>query len=146
MRELLAGFDLVLSVDTDAMIMNHTIRAERLHSPGIVISEDLFGINDGVFAVSNSALSQQFLAVLMTMRKSGQSQDVFTHFANKDLYRPMITKVPQREINSYRNHLYGRPSWFTGDYQPGDWVSQWPGISKADRIPLMTAALDEVIR
>ena len=83
-RELLGGFDLVISVDTDAMIMNHTLPAESFWSPGIVISEDLFGINDGVFAASNSALSQQFLAVLMMMRKSGSSQDVFTHLRTRN--------------------------------------------------------------
>jgi hypothetical protein len=143
---LLPQYDLVLSVDTDAMIMNHTIKAERLQSPGIVISEDLFGINDGVFAASNTLLANQFLTVLLMMRRSGNSQDVFTHFASKDLYRPIIDKWPQREMNSYRNHLYGRPAWFTGNYQVGDWICQYPGIKKEDRIPLMLEAQKEIIR
>lgn len=145
-QALLGQYDIVLSVDTDAMIMNETLKADRFPATGIVISEDLFGVNDGVFIAHNNALTMQFLTVLLTMRKSGNSQDVFTHFASKDLYRPIITKAPQRDMNSYRNHLYGRPAWFTGNYEKGDWICQWPGISKADRIPLMLKAQEEVIR
>jgi hypothetical protein len=145
-HHLLGTYDCVVSIDTDAMVMNHTLRADRFPNTGITIAEDLFGINDGVFIAHNNSLTMQFLTVLLMNRTSGNSQQVFTHFAAMDLYKPIINKVPQREINSFRNHLYGRPGWFTGNYVPGDWVCQWPGISKADRIPLMTKALDEVIR
>lgn len=144
--QLLPGYDMVLSVDTDAMIMNHTLKAERLPQTGLCISEDLFGINDGVFAAVNTPLTQQFFAVLVAMRKAGNSQQMITHLANLDVYRPLVTRVPQRVLNSYRNHLYGRPEWFTGNYVVGDWICQWPGIAKDDRIPLMRKAQKEVIR
>lgn len=145
-RNLLPSFDMVLSIDTDAMIMNHTIKAEWLHSRGLVISEDLLGVNDGVFAMTNTPIAHQFMAVYMSMRKQANSQQVMTHLLNMDLYRSMTRKVEQKAMNAYRNELYGRPAWFTGNYEPGDWICHWPGIKKEDRIPLMQAALEEVIR
>ena len=145
-RNLLPMYDMVLSVDTDAMIMNHTLKVERFPLYGLIIAEDLLGINDGVFVASNVPLMHQFMAVYMGLRKQGNSQQIMTHLLNMDLYKPMALKVPQRVLNSYRNDLYGRPSWFTGNYEPGDWILQFPGISKADRIPLMQAAISEVIR
>lgn len=143
---LLGGYDVVMSIDTDAMIMNHTLRVERLPVGGMVISEDLFGINDGVFLASNTPLVHQFFAVYLALRKHGNSQQMMTHLLATELYGAMVTKVPQREINSYRNHLYNRPEWFSGNFAPGDWICQWPGIAKEDRIPLMRAAQKEIIR
>ena len=145
-RNLLPSYDLVLSVDTDAMIMNHTIRAEWLHSPMLAISEDLLGVNDGVFAMTNTPLAHQFMAVYMSMRKQGNSQQVMTHMMGIDLYRNMTRKIDQKALNAYRNELYGRPDWFTGNWEPGDWICQWPGMTKEARIPLMLEAQKDVIR
>ena len=145
-RNLLPSYDLVLSVDTDAMIMNHTIRAEWLHSPMLAISEDLLGVNDGVFAMTNTPLAHQFIAVYMSMRSQGNSQQVMTHMMGIDLYRNMTRKIDQKALNAYRNELYGRPDWFTGNYEPGDWICQWPGMTKEARIPLMLEAQKDVIR
>jgi hypothetical protein len=145
-RNLLPSFDLVLSIDTDAMIMNHTIKAEHLHGPWLTISEDLLGLNDGVFAMSNVPLSHQFMAVYMSMRQQGNSQQVLTHLLATNLYGNGVAKPPQRTLNAYRNYLYNRPDWFTGNYQPGDWICQWPGITKEKRIPIMLEAQKEVIR
>ena len=145
-RNLLPSYDLVLSVDTDAMIMNHTIRADWLRSPMLAISEDLLGLNDGVFAMTNTPLAHQFMAVYMSMRQQGNSQQVLAHLLNMDLYGSATVKPPQKAMNAYRNELYGRPDWFTGNYEPGDWICQWPGMTKEARIPLMLEAQKDVIR
>lgn len=150
--QLLAAYDMVLSVDADALIMNHTIKAERLYreGAGIVISEDLFGINDGVFAAFGTPLAKQFISVYLGLAanpaNAHDSQQLFNYCASIDLYRPIIVKVPQKELNAYRHEQYGRPSWFTGCYSPGDWICQWPGKPNSERIPLMQDALGEVIR
>lgn len=150
--EVLPHYDMVLSVDSDALIMNHTIKAERLYreGKGIVISEDMFGINDGVFAVFNTPLTKQFLSAYLGLglnpSNGHDSQQMFTYVAMIDLYRDIVAKVPQRELNSYRNHLYGRPDYFTGTYQEGDWICQYPGLSNPVRMPEMQKALSEVIR
>ena len=149
-QELLGHNDLVLSVDTDAMMMNHTLKAERLYreGKGLVISEDLFGLNDGVFAAFNTTLTHQFFSVYLTLaqQNGANSQALMRHLLDLDLYRDMVVKVPQREINAYRNLLYNRPPWFTGNYEPGDWICQYPGMTKEARIPLMLEAQKSVIR
>lgn len=150
--EVLPHYDMVLSVDSDALIMNHTIKAERLYreGKGIVISEDMFGVNDGVFAVFNTPLAKQFIAAYLGLglnpNNHHDSQQMFTYVAMIDLYRDCIAKVPQTDLNSYRNDLYGRPSYFTGTYNPGDWILQFPGMSNTDRMPHMREALKDVIR
>lgn len=150
--QVLPHFDMVLSVDSDALLMNHTIKAERLYREGKigVISEDMFGINDGVFAMFNTNLTKQFIAAYLGLgfnpNNGHDSQQMFIYVSGIDLYRDAIVKVPQKELNSYRNELYDRPSYFTGNYSAGDWICQYPGLSNAVRMPHMKAALEEVIR
>lgn len=149
-QELLGRNDCVLSVDTDALIMNHTLKVERLYREGrgIVISEDLFSMNDGVFAVFNTPLTHQFIWAYLALAQQGtaNSQQLLMHFAfNTKKYASLFEIVDQKEINSYRQELYGRKG-IDGQFEPGDWICHYPGLTKDARIPLMQEALESVIR
>jgi hypothetical protein len=151
--ELMGEYEAVMNIDADALIMNHTLKIERLfqHGKGLILTEDLFGINDGVFVAVRLPLVVQMLNAYLGLAANSanhqDSQQLLTYVADViGLYREAVMKVPQREMNSYRNNLYNRPEWFTGTYQPGDWICQYPGMANSVRMPHMRAALEEVIQ
>lgn len=152
-RDLLPQYDLVLMLDADALVMNHTLKAERLYREGksIYCAADLMGVNDGAIMFARAAKSMQLISVFLACgRKPGNemmdSQQMLRWFIEFHPYAPHVQWVEQNEMNSYRNDLYGRPDWFDGTYHKGDWILQFPGMSNADRIPHMQEALKEVIR
>ena len=61
-------------------------------------------------------------------------------------YKHHFKIVPQREINSYDYSIFPKyqGNWYPsidhlgtdGNWQPGDWVIQWPGILLEHRVEL----------
>lgn len=151
--KMLPHFDMVLSLDADAMIMNHTIRADRKYIEGkfLYITDDLWGLNDGSFIIVKTHKSMQMLGALLGMgrhpgNKDKDTQQLLRWFVDFDPYKEYVYKERQTDMNSYRNDLYGRPPWFDGTFEKGDWILQFPGLENKVRLPLMKEALAQVVR
>lgn len=148
-----AGYEMVLSLDADAMVMNHTLKVERLYVEGkcFHVADDIWGLNDGVMAVVGTPIAKQVLACAVGLgrhpaQKNHDTQQMIRAFIDNDPYKQYIYKERPAEFNAYKQSLYGRPDWFIGTYYPGAWILQFPGLPNEERIPHMKAALAEVIR
>lgn len=148
-----AGYEMVLSLDADVMVMNHTLKAERLYIEGkcLHVADDIWGLNDGVLCIVGTPIAKQMLACIVGLGRhpaqaNHDTQQILRAFIDNDPYRQYVHKERPAEFNAYRQSLYGRPDWFTGTYMPGAWIMQFPGLKNEERIPHMQAALSEVIR
>jgi galactosyl transferase GMA12/MNN10 family len=144
-QRVLPHFDALMWIDCDALICNASTSLDGLLAAtprGLIITADLYGINTGVFIVRNQPIIFQFLYAVLT---SGpwmfpghrwQEQAAVQHFLSQPPYADVANIVPQRAMNSYLNSEYGRPSWFDGTYQTGDFVLHLPGLPLARRVAL----------
>ena len=134
-------------LDNDAMITNFNKRIEDVidDSYDIILTTDLASINTGSFLVKNSANSRVWLEDMISKRKDylndkkwfDQQCVIDTYVSYKDI----IKILPQRSMNSYDYRIYGVADpkdmeGNNGQWQPGDWVVHWPGLSNQLRIQL----------
>jgi hypothetical protein len=134
-------------LDNDAMITNFNKRIEDVidDSYDIILTTDLASINTGSFLVKNSENSRVWLEDMISKRKDylndkkwfDQQCVIDTYVSYKDI----IKILPQRSMNSYDYRIYGvaNPKDMEGNdgqWQSGDWVVHWPGLSNQLRIQL----------
>ncbi|KAF4552088.1 Hypothetical protein D9617_11g009360 [Elsinoe fawcettii] len=132
--------------DADVVLMNDKIPLEtflptndNFEHVDFIVSNDLNGLNDGIFFLRVSPWALQFMAASLAFQKympkvglryEGQStQEILSRtrdWKNKTIH------VPQRWFNSYQN--YGDPDdippewhWTHGYFKPGDLLVHLPG-------------------
>jgi hypothetical protein len=133
------GFETILWMDADALVTNPEISIEdRLAGEGgLTICSDLFGLNGGVFLFDESALGQQLLYAISVISQSmGNEQAAITYLSAIEPYQGLIHVKPQRWMNSYLNEEYGRPAWWMGNWEPGDFILHLPALSLERRVEL----------
>lgn len=136
---------------TDLMITNFLIKLENIVDTDYhwIIASDFNGINADSILIRNSELGREYLNLIETMLPTINHWEGEQHaikITHKD-YSHIVKVIPQREINSYQMDLYKNRSEYAGsnwlddletdgNWQPGDFVVQWPACSLHQRLQL----------
>jgi hypothetical protein len=141
--ENLAYYDWVMWLDSDAIIMNHSIRLERIISmvqdwDDLIISCDEHGLNSAVFLIRNSGWSHEFLK-----RVDAKKDEYLSH------------RYPEQEAMESEAFIPGEghvaanmPAWLLNEFwctwMPGDFIVHHAGGSVEDKVKGLTPFLEKV--
>ena len=156
-----SGYDWVHACGCDTMITNFNIKLEDIvdDNSHFIIATDCFNINNDSYLARNTPECIAWLKLLDTfqdqydMKHAWNDQQCMIDHIEKLGDRLRI--VPQRLINAYDYdqypgsipHIYKRDIFGNdGQWQPGDFLIQWPGIKNDRRIPLAQQMLTQVIK
>jgi len=148
-----AGFDAVMWIDCDVMIMNHEIRVEdRLQEHKLVISADFNGVCAGTYIAAKHPQTIQYFFVLantgpkISYEYNMREQGAMAMLLYRHPYLDLATILPQRSMNSYaERYVKGiRQPTHDGIWQPGDWMIHFVAGPLSHRIPLAQAYLAHV--
>lgn len=138
-RDHLSDYDWLMWIDADAMVMNHSIRLERIidgayENAHLIITRDLEGLNAGVFLLKNCTESYKFLDEVDSEKK-----EFLDH------------RYPEQEAMQYCLHHLGTayvPMWLLNQFwctwMPGDFIVHHAGGSVEDKVKGLTPFLDKV--
>jgi hypothetical protein len=153
-------YDWVHAVGCDTMITNFSIRLDELADSNydFIIATDCFNINNDSFLARNTKNCINWLKHLndQQLNYCGKHpwNDQQCMIDNIEQLGDGLKIVPQRLINSYDYdqypgsvpHVYKKDIFGNdGQWQPGDFLIQWPGIPNDRRIPLAQQMLTQVI-
>lgn len=147
-------YDVVMSMDLDAMISNHRIRIEDFLEEGVsfYVCHDVNGLNCGSFIICNTKWSRVFISSCLTWEGKRDCEqnavDEYMAICNDAFYKndDNIKILPHPSINSYIYDYYGegwgkigggltaKPTHEEGDYREGDFILHLPGVSMQKRI------------
>lgn len=144
--------DVVMVMDIDTMIMNHTIKIEDLidDEHDLFITTDYNGINAGVFIIRNTDWGYAFLNYLLDAIKEPNihcEQDAIKKYVGQ-YGSNGIKFLPQYKMNSYLYFLYNDippQSHEQGSFEVGDFILHLPGVPLATRIDIFSECKKEII-
>jgi hypothetical protein len=130
----------------DSLITNMTIdiRTMCYIAYDFIIGVDVHGINNDVFLLKNSKASKDFLKRVLTRRDLPHDQLAMHHEMDKCGMKSAV--VPQKLFNSYKYDEYDHAKLQEGDWTPGDFVIQFPGLRLERRVELMKEFLNKIKR
>ncbi len=129
----------------DTLITDMTKDIRKLCDPEMefIIGLDINGINNDSTLLRNCLRVKSFLKHVMYRRDKQTDQCAM----NIEMRKGLRTKiVGQREFNSFKYDEYHYGEYPEGNWQPGDFVIHFPGMSNQRRIPLMKEYLKKVKR
>ncbi len=145
--ETLREYDFVLWVGADTIPTNSDIAIEDFWKaqgkPKVLLSADVFGINSDVMLFARCAESEMFLYAInhigfhLYQNHRWQEQEAIIRFAHQKPYCDSVKIIPQKGFNSYMHRLYGRPEYWPGNWERGDWILHLPGLSNDRRISVI---------
>ena len=142
-KSLLGKYDWVFWIDSDCIILNMSKKLEDLidNNYNIIIAENIYGINAGVWLIQNTPWSLKAMDevwnLASTFHYTGTwEQAPLNHVIKKDANKGKCKIIPQRLMNA-QLYKYWRHALPSGEYRPGDFVLHFPGIPNTLRIPLM---------
>lgn len=102
----------------------------------IIVSDDVNGMNFGVFFVRNTTASRVVLSDAWHMRDRGDigSEQHALIEACQDSEQVRVARVSQKLFNSYPYLEYGLPSTTEGNWTPGDFAMHLPGMTVEKRV------------
>ena len=145
----------------DTMITNFDMRLEHIidDSADFIIATDCFNINNDSFLVRATPLAINWLKYLDGLQSHYAGKhpwnDQQAMIDNIERLGDRLKVVPQRVLNSYDYdqypgsipHVYKRDIFGNdGQWQPGDFLIQWPGIPNDRRISLAQQMLNQIIQ
>lgn len=147
MTEWLSRYDWLMWIDADAMVMNHTIKIERLIEQtnaaniSLIVSSDENGLNAGVFLVKNCEWSRKYLEAVDSVKPL---------FIDKKYPEQMaMDKVLRNDSRDSYYHVAYLPKWLLNQFWctwlPGDFIVHHAGGSVEDKVEGLTPFLDKVI-
>ena len=154
-------YDWVHAVGCDTMITNFNVRLEDLadNNYDFIIATDCFNINNDSFLARNTKNCIDWLKHLDNLQYDYCGKhpwnDQQCMIDNIERLGNGLKIVPQRLINSYDYdqypgsipHIYKKDIFGNdGQWQPGDFLIQWPGIPNNRRIPLAQQMLTQIIQ
>lgn len=147
-------FDWVLWTDSDAVILNQEIKIEDLidNDFDLLITEDCFSYNTGVFLIKNTKASKDFLNECIKREHHvghpWEDQAALIEVLESDTPIVAVKTLPQRSLNSYPKQE-DRGGWFTsvnakeyywdskkakdGEYEDGDFIIHFAGFSEEEK-------------
>lgn len=155
------NYDWIYVCGSDTMITNFTIKLEDLVDDeyDFIISVDCLNLNNDSFLVRNTPLAVKWLEHICALRETYADAKWYEQSAmidTIDMMEDKIKIVPQRFFNSYdywqypqdyQPHIDKRDILGNdGQWQPGDFLIHWPGLSLEKRIPLAKAKQTQIIQ
>jgi galactosyl transferase GMA12/MNN10 family len=147
----------LLFSECDAMITNLTITMEDKidNDYHFIVPVDRLNINSGNFLARNSEQGRAYLQMIIDKeteyaKVEWAEQQVIIDTLEE--YANTVKIVPQREMNSYEQHVYDYCDiridvlGTSGEWQPGDWIVHWPGTYKPARIQRAQALSQLIVR
>lgn len=133
------NFEWIWWTGCDLMVMNfHTRIEDKIdNNYHMVIATDCNGVNADSILIRNSELGRAYWKMVADILPTyshhweGEQRIIKDTYPN---YKEIIKIVPQRDINAYDyniyNGIYPNKDFLgtDGNWQPGDWAIQWPGI------------------
>lgn len=137
-----------LFMGADTLIMNMTTDIYTLidEDYDIIITKDIFGINNDVMLIKNSQNSFIFMKTVYEFRNVFPNDQEAMKEVIKAAPELKVKYLPQRAMNSYKNYLYKRENDITVDFQVGDFVIHFPGLDNYLRLELVDEFLRMVVR
>lgn len=133
------GYDWVIWMDADAAPMNFILNIQDYLSQehkGVIIQEDINGINAGVFAVPNCEKAFEFLKDWFSLRQEPKYQIGYVdQDAMVDLFRGKYNDFfvyPPSQLG-WNNYDYNVYKVRKNIFLPNDWCIHFPGISNEMR-------------
>lgn len=153
-------YDWIHACGCDTMITNFTIPLDTLvdDDSHFIIATDCFNINNDSFLARNSPECIVWLKHIVSIREQYANHPWYDQQAMIDNIEKLGSRlkiVPQRVLNSYDYdqypgsvpHVYKKDLFGNdGQWAPGDFLIQWPGIPNNRRIPLAQTMLTQVIK
>lgn len=153
-------YDWIHACGCDTMITNFTIPLSDIVDTDydFIIATDCFNINNDSFLARNTPTTIAWLKHVVDVREQYANDPWYDQQAMIDTIDMMgnhIKFVPQRELNSYDYdqypgsvpHIYKKDMFGNdGQWQSGDFLIHWPGVSLERRLPLATQMLTQVIK
>jgi len=132
--------DVVMSMDCDAIFTQYNRKIEDVlddqHS--FWITQDVNGINGGVFIAKNDEFANRFLDYLLSFKGIALcEQDAISMYVLDYPEDTQIAVVKQELMNSYRYNLYPEHQDMIGkdgDWKQSDWILHLPGIGMTERL------------
>lgn len=162
MTELLESgqYDWLHWCGCDTVITNFNIKLEDLidDSVSVILATDCLNINNDSFLIKASPESIAWLKTLTSLREKYAKHPWFDQQAmieTIDMISPQLKIVPQRFINSYDYtqyppeppHIFKRDLLGNdGQWQSGDFLIHWPGLTLERRLQLAAQILPYVIK
>ena len=137
------GYDWLMWIDADAMVMNHRIKIEDLIakcSPeaNLIISSDLHGLNAGVFIIRNCLWSK----VLLSAVEDKKDEYLSHKYPEQEAMDSVISEIGNKERVAYL------PQWLLNQFWlqwiPGDFIIHHSGGSVEDKVAGLTPFLEKV--
>lgn len=142
--------DWFMWIDADAVILDHDVDATDFiqTNKDLVITEDVNGLNTGVFFIRNSLWSRNLIASIYALRRMLPNRTMVEQDAMKALLQLPVNSenvyyAPQRSFNAYIEPHYGRSPDLPSNYHPGDFILHLPGMSQEDRIKILKQHLNQ---
>lgn len=127
-------------IEADILITNPEWTLETfligLGEPDIIVSDDVNGMNFGVFFVRNSVQARVVLSDAWHLRDRadiGSEQHALIE-ACRDSEQVQVARVPQKLFNAYLYEHYGLPYHTPGNWTPGDFAMHLPGMTVEKRV------------
>lgn len=157
-RHVLSDYDWVWWLDIDALIMNHSISLTDIidENYDIIFTKNKYSvISNGSSFFKNTELTIQFLDECYTLDRDilrdidiqtfdHEQKPMRTLYLNAPEYTNKIKLIHERVCNSYwytdnSSVLASYPNWNSEDniYQPGDFVVNFCGRDKNERVQIM---------
>ena len=133
-------------LDNDAMITNFDTVIEDLvdNNYHVIMPTDIAALNTGSFIVRNSIQAREWLEFLLSKKKEYKNDNKwFEQQAVIDFYpkfQHLFKIIPQKWLNSYDYRMYNVEGidllGQDGQWEQGDFVIHWPGLSNEIRVQL----------
>ena len=154
--------DWIFWTGADVIMTNFNFRIENIidDSYHMIVCFDGNGMNTDSMLVKNSRVGRGLMRWVLDNVEDYRKADWYEQRALIDFYfrhpigKDVIKALPQRVMNSYDYNLY--PEWrnrphidhtgHDGDWQPGDFVFQVPGLPVDQRIRVIEHYLQRVIK
>ena len=138
-------FDVLMWMDIDDIIMNHSVRIEDvLGNKPFVWTYDVNGVCSGFWIARTLPIIRNYMqrfAFNVAYENGGGDQDGMFLIAQRPTYRFIMDLcIPGKQAgHCYDFDAMGMPKdlmWING-YEPGDWVVTFPSIELGRRMELM---------
>lgn len=151
---VLPMWDAVLWMDCDAIFTDMRPRLEGFLDPSmaIVMSEDCYSVNAGIWMVANVPLGRQLLRSMLEERRCNpgrqeNEQQAFTRYLGMRLYSAGWYAPPQCFFNAYRLDAHpSRGADESGRWTPASFVLHLAGLGLETKYALLEQHLPMVRR
>lgn len=142
-----SGADVVFWIDSDAAVTNQTITLDSLLSfpEELVLANDPWGINCGVWLLRRSSWSDRFLSDVWSARNTTAKlwdQDTIQDLLDAGRLNGHYRLVYPRLLNA----IPSRPELRHFHWRPGDFICHSTGANGTNRLPWLRSAIAATLR